>query len=161
MSSVALDTERAGYQAAELLDKLMSGKKLKPKKIMVNPSGIVSRRSSDIFAVEDSQVIEAIKFIYDHVHEPIRTEDVAEAILISRRGLYDKFQRAFNCKVTDYINRVKIEQISRWLIDTDMTVSQIAYKFGFSSPYNVTRYFRKHKDISPLAFRKQNRTLPK
>lgn len=161
LSSVALDVEKAGYQAAQLLDKLMSGKKIRPKKIIVNPTNVVVRRSSDIFAINDSQVVEAIKYIHEHAQEPLRTNDVADAVIISRRGLYDKFKRTFNCKVTDYINRVRIELICQWLTDTDLTISQIAYKFNFSSPYNITKYFRKHKGVNPLQYRNQHRSNPK
>jgi len=155
LSSVALNVEEVGYQAAELLDKLMSGKKIKPKKIPVNPTYVVTRRSSDIFAINDKEVADAVSFIYEHAKEPIQIIDVAEAVGISRRGLYDKFRRTLNCSVSDYINRVRIDLTARWLIHTNMTISQIALKLGFSSPDHIAQYFRKHKGINPSEFRRR------
>ena len=55
MSSIALNTEKAGYEAAQLLDKLMSGEKQTKKIIVAEPTHVVTRQSTDIIAVEDEE----------------------------------------------------------------------------------------------------------
>jgi len=54
MSSVAVNFEHAGYEAASVLDRLMRGMKRVPFRIVVRASRVVPRRSTDIVAVEDS-----------------------------------------------------------------------------------------------------------
>ena len=53
LSSIALNTKRAGYEAAELLDKLMAGEKIENQRIIVHPTHVVTRQSTDILAIED------------------------------------------------------------------------------------------------------------
>ncbi|MCK4999426.1 MAG: XylR family transcriptional regulator, partial [Anaerohalosphaera sp.] len=61
LSSIELATEKGGYEAAELLDQLMSGRKAKHKHIVVCPSRVVARRSTDSLAIEDLEVAEAVR----------------------------------------------------------------------------------------------------
>ena len=76
LSSVSLNFERAGYEAAELLDKLMSGETTTNQTIIVRPTHIVTRQSTDIMAVEDSEVAEAVRFIREHASRGVTVQDV-------------------------------------------------------------------------------------
>ena len=62
VSSVALDVEKAGFRVSELLDKMMAGKKLPPQTVFVRPIKVVTRQSTDIVAVEDKLVAQALIF---------------------------------------------------------------------------------------------------
>ena len=86
LSSVELDTERGGYEAAALLEKLMQGRVRKPQRLIVVPLHVVTRRSSDIIALEDVEVAAALKFIHDRATNPICIEDVVEHVQLSRRA---------------------------------------------------------------------------
>ena len=66
LSSVALNLENAGYQAAEFLDTLMDNPKVAPRQIPVEARWIVSRRSTDVFALDDPYVAAAVRFIRAH-----------------------------------------------------------------------------------------------
>ena len=59
MSSVVLNLERAGYQAAELLDGLMAGRVQEPQRISVEALWVIPRRSTDVVAIEDRHVAAA------------------------------------------------------------------------------------------------------
>jgi len=56
LTSIALNVESAGFEAASLLDQLIRKKKVAIKEIMVTPSHVVQRQSSDILAVDDTEV---------------------------------------------------------------------------------------------------------
>ena len=56
LSSVALDVEKAGFRASELLNKMMAGRKMKPQTVIVQPNRVVMRQSTNIIAVEDKLV---------------------------------------------------------------------------------------------------------
>lgn len=155
LSSIALNTEDAGYKAAHTLDKLMSGQKLAYCHIVVHPTYVVPRKSSDIFAINDRQVVEAISFIYEHSSEPLQIEDVASEVGISNRSLNEKFKKTFNCSVSVYVKKIRTELIAKLLTDTNMTISQIAYKLGFSNPNHIAQYFRDCKGINPSQYRQQ------
>jgi LacI family transcriptional regulator len=107
MSSIALNTEKAGYEAAELLDKLMSGKKMRGQNIVVNTTHVVARQSTDILAVEDRIVAEAIRFVRQHSTEAIQVDDVVNHVAMSRRNLELRFHRALSRSIYSEIKRVR------------------------------------------------------
>ena len=155
LSSVALNVQKGGYEAAELLDKLMAGEKPKKQTIIIEPTHIVTRRSTDILAIEDHEVAEAVSFICRHSKEPIQVNDVVNEIALSRRVLERRFRKVLNRSVLGEIRRVRIEQVARMLVETNLPISRIASALGYYSVENIGRYFRREKGMSPLAYRKQ------
>ena len=60
LSSISLNAQRIGYEAAALLDRMMSGQPPPQEGVVVHPEGVVSRRSTDILMVSDPDVAEAL-----------------------------------------------------------------------------------------------------
>lgn len=155
MSSVALNFERAGYEAAQALHKLMSRTRDVPRQITVQATHIVARRSTDVVAVEDEPVAKALQFIRDHPRESLAVADVARAVGLSRRVLERRFRREINSSVLAEIRRVRTDQIARLLVETHLPVSDIAESLGFADAQHFARYFRAGKQLTPLAYRKR------
>lgn len=155
ISSVALGVEEAGYQAAELLDQLMKGQKIKPRSILVQPVTVVTRQSSDITAVEDAVVAEAVRFIRANCRRPLQVHDVLDELAASRRGLYDRFLHTLGCSVHQYIKKVRVAQIEAMLLETSHSVGEIAEILGFPSSEHIALYFRSVKGMNPHAFRER------
>ncbi len=154
MSSVAVHFERAGYEAALVLLRLLQGKRRAPSKIIVRASHVVARRSTDITAASDPHVIRALQFIRDHNRENILVDKIARVAGLSRRALEIKFRKEMGCAIRPYIQRVRTDQIARLLVETDLPIGQIAESLGFSDAQHFARYFRGGKHLSPLAFRR-------
>jgi LacI family transcriptional regulator len=155
MSSVALNFERAGYEAAQALDKLMRRSRGVPPQITVEATHIVARRSTDVVAVDDEPVAKAMQYIRDHPRESLAVTDVARAVGLSRRVLERRFRRELNSSVLAEIRRVRTDQIARQLLETHLPVSDIAESMGFVDAQHFARYFRAGKQLSPLAYRKR------
>jgi LacI family transcriptional regulator len=156
LSSVVLNAERAGYEAAELLDQLMAGEKMVGQTIWARPSRVVTRKSTDILAIEDKDVADAIRFIRENAKKAIQVDDVVRATAISRRVLEKRFRKEVGRSIFGEIKRNRTDLIARMLLETDWSVSQIALKSGFSNIDHFSRYFRQEMGIRPLAFRKNN-----
>jgi LacI family transcriptional regulator len=154
LSSVALNFERSGYEAAELLHKLMAGKKVANKKIVVHPTHVVTRQSTDILAMEDPDVVEAVRFIRQHSKEPIQVSDVVEAATVSRRLLYQRFHEVLGCSPKEEIRRARVEQIVRLLMETNLPISKIALTLGYANVAHIARYFRQEKGMNLQTYRK-------
>ena len=153
LSSVAVNFERAGYEAAHVLAGLMK-REAAPSRIIVSPTHVVPRRSTSLLAVEDAHLARALRFIRDRVEESPSVEAVARAAAISRRALEKRFRDSLGRSVLDEIRRVRTDQIARLLVETDLPVAQIAERLGFTDVQHVARYFRSAKAMSPLAYRK-------
>lgn len=154
MSSVAINFERAGYEAALVLYRLLRGRRPVQSKITVAATHVVARRSTDFMAVSNPQVSKAMRFIRDHARENIMVLDVSHAAGLSRRALEIKFRQEIGCSVHQYIRRVRTDQIVRLLVETDSPVRQIAESLGFPDVRHFARYFRAGKRVSPLAYRR-------
>ncbi|MCT3897449.1 substrate-binding domain-containing protein [Elizabethkingia anophelis] len=86
-------------------------------------------------------------------------ENLAEILNISRIQLYRKIKAIFNINVNDYINNIRLEQAKVMLQDPGFTISEIAYKTGFSSPNYFSTVFKSKFGISPNVFRKSPNEL--
>jgi len=155
LTSIALNTEKAGYEAAQLLDMMMFKKKWGKKDIMVRPSHVVTRQSTDMLALEDAEVVDAIRFIRQNAKKKIRVDDVASAAGISRRGLEKRFRKLLNRSVQQEIRRVRNSLICKMLVDTGMSIATIAQAMGFGGAEHIARYFRKEMGMSLRAYRKE------
>lgn len=154
LTSIALDVESAGYEAAKLLDKLINNKNIYGQQIIVSPTHVVQRQSSDILAVNDPEVASAIRFIKENSKNKILVNDIVRKTRVSRRTLEQRFRRTVHRSVYDEIRQVRVESISRLLIETDLSIYQIASLFNFTDVEHISRYFKKEKGISLREFRK-------
>jgi len=155
LSSIALDFAKAGHEAAELLDHLMSNQSIPQHMITVHPSHIVTRASTDILAIDDRDVALAVQFIRQHANTLIQIGDVLHEVTCSQRTLHHKFQTNLGRSVHQEIKRVRIERIAKLLRETDLPISTIAIKLGYSNINHISRYFQQAMNITPLAYRKQ------
>jgi len=156
ISSIALNTEGAGYEAAELLDHLMKGDEMAGQVIPVQPTHIVTRMSTDMLAVADAEVAAGLRFIRRHSNRLIQVSDVVEATNVSRRVLEKRFKAILRRSVHQEIRRVRVNSIVQLLVDTDMSVTDIAIHCGSDGVEHIARYFRKETGVSLREYRKQH-----
>ncbi|MBN2425110.1 MAG: DNA-binding transcriptional regulator [Calditrichaceae bacterium] len=154
LTSIALNVESAGYRAASLMDYMISAKKASRRHILVSPTHVVQRQSSDILAVNDPEVAQAINYIRQNAKNKILVKDVVQTTCLSRRTLERRFKNAIHRSIYGEIRRVRIELISKMLIDTDLSISQISALFNFTDTEHISRYFKIEKGIGLREFRK-------
>ena len=92
LSSLDRNAECVGYKAAELLDRKMNRKKLPRRPIVVPPKGVVVRRSTEVMALDDPDISEALRYIADYATQGIGLSEVAEHVGLSRSTLCRRFQ---------------------------------------------------------------------
>jgi LacI family transcriptional regulator len=154
LTSIALNVESAGYEAAKLMDIMITNKKISGKQIMVSPTHIVERQSSDILAVNDPEVAQAIYYIKKNAKNKILVKDVVKTTHLSRRTLERRFKQTIRRSIYSEIKRVRIELISKMLIETDLPISHIASFFNFTDVEHISRYFKIEKGVGLREFRK-------
>jgi LacI family transcriptional regulator len=157
LSSVAFNLEQAGYQAAELLDGLMSGTIQRPQQITVKSLWVVPRRSSDVIATEDRRVATVLRFIRDHAKQPIGVGDVSKQAGISRRSLEIRFRRALGRSIRSEIQRVRLAHTKHLLLETNLPAERVADLAGFSSLAYLSNVFRREVGMPLAQFRRQMR----
>jgi LacI family transcriptional regulator, galactose operon repressor len=157
LSSIALATERGGYAAAALLATLMSGRTPENKVITVYPSHTVPRQSTNTLAIDDPAIVRALRLVRENSNRHLRVADLTAASGLSRRALQDRFKQYLGRTPMEEIHHGRVERIARLLVETNMTVGEIAAASGFEFDAHVARFFSFHTGMTPLAYRKKNR----
>lgn len=154
LSSVCHDLEGMAYQAAAVLDRLMAGLKPPREVLRVRPKGVVTRRSTDIVAIENLQVARALRYIQDHCTDPLLgVNEVVSNTDLSRRDLEKAFRHELRRTVHEEIVRVRMERVKALLSTTKADVVDIAAATGFLHPGNLFRTFRKFFGVTPTRYR--------
>ncbi len=161
LTSVEQGCRQAGYEAAALLDRWMAGQTVPGGKHHFGPAGIVSRRSTEILAANDPDVIAALRFIHQHALEPIGLADVLNATQSSNSTLRRRFKTLVGRTIHEEIRRVRIERAEQLLISTDLPFRQIARQTGFSSAQYMATVLRQHSGLSPRDYRWRSSPAPR
>jgi LacI family transcriptional regulator len=161
LSSVDIDGRRIGYEAAALLSRRMAGRLLNCNLHLVPPSHIAMRQSTDVLAISDSDVAEAIRFIRENAHRGIRVSDVTAEIGLSRRTLERRFRHCLHRSLKTEILRVQIENAKMLLAQSGLSVEAIGKQCGFPNFKYFGQVFRRETGVTPRAFRQQSPILPR
>jgi transcriptional regulator GlxA family with amidase domain len=105
--------------------------------------------------VTADRISRACEHIQAHLAEPIYVADLAAMVGLGRSAFSRLFKRSTGRSVPKYVNEMRIDRACQLLVETDLTVSQIAYDCGFISPAHFQRQFREHQACTPLAFRQK------
>ena len=157
LTSIEQGSRRIGYEAALLLERLIAGKKVPRKRTLLEPEGIVVRQSTDILAIEEDTIAQAVAFIREHACDPIQVSDVLGRVDVSRSTLDKQFRATLGRTVHAEMQRVKIEQAKRLLATTEMPIRHIAPRCGFEYLQYFTTVFRQQTGRTPGQYRKDSR----
>jgi AraC-like DNA-binding protein len=154
MSSIEPNTTATGYLAAHLLDLMMQGLTVEPGLRLIEPTRIVTRQSSDIFAVDDPLVSKALRFIRARSDQNLAVDAVLRHVGLSRRALDYRFAATLGRTVHSEIIRVRMGHVAELLSSTDWTVQQISERLNFSHAEYMSFAFKKHTGQSPGQYRR-------
>ena len=144
-----------GYQAAAMIDGLMRGKASYPLHGLVTPDRLIQRDSTDVFLCEDALVKQAMQYIAEHCRQELTVVEVADALNVSDRTLYRRFDEVLGRPIKDEIKRLRAERLKVMVEETQMPLKQIAEMYGFSTPTQFSRYFKDAMGMTPSAYRKK------
>ena len=159
ITSVDTNLELLGYRAAATLDELMHGGKVPAQPLRVPAQAVIPRKSSDLLAINHPNIARAIRFIWEHAHEPINVADVVRVAAMSRRGLHEAFLQQIGRTPGDEIRRVRIDAARRRLAETDEKVESVAMSCGYQSLNSFCVAFKNATDKSPGQFRREARGI--
>jgi LacI family transcriptional regulator len=155
LTSIQLNTQQIGVLAAEMLQARMDGRRAPPGETLVSPQKIVTRRSTDRFAVDDEAVALALDHMREHVGNTIYVEEVARAAGVTRRVLELRFRAALGTSVYAEAQRLHFERALELMPEPALTLGEIAYASGFESPSVFASAFRRRHGFTPSEYRRR------
>jgi LacI family transcriptional regulator len=159
LSSIDLNSRRIGYEAAALLTRRMTGRSLRSKPLSIPPSHVVTRRSTDVLAIDDADVAQAIGLIRQRAGKGICVSEVAAGVGLSRRVLERRFRQWLRRSPKAEIVRVQIEAAKMLLAQSELSIEAIARQCGGASFKYFGQLFRRETGLTPRAFRKARRVM--
>lgn len=157
LSSVDLPWEAIGVEAAKLLERMAAGHAAPAQPLLLPPSRVVTRGSTDVLAIEDAAVARAVRFIREHAHRSIGVDEAAAAAAVSRRVLEKRFRRSLRRSPLEEIRLRRIELAKDLLVNTDLPLGDIAERCGFATAQRFSTTFRQLTGDKPIGYRKRFR----
>ena len=158
LSSVIPNTHRTGYEAAALLDRMMSGEEVAAEPHLIPPLGIAARQSTDVLAIDDRDVVRAMQFIRAHACEGIDVSDVLAAVNVSRRVLEQRFRKLLRRSPHEEILHLRLARVQQLLSETDLPLYLIAESTGFEHVEYLSVAFKRELGLTPREFRERARS---
>jgi LacI family transcriptional regulator len=153
LSSVDVNAEGIGYEAAALLDRMMGGAKAPARAVKVVPRGVVTRRSTDLVASEDEELNRAIRYIRENACRGLQVMDVLRFMGMSRAPLQQRMKQLVGRTLHQEIQHVRIGRAKELLSRSRLTIKQVARESGFASVQYMTRLFRAVTGETPARYR--------
>lgn len=157
LSSVDVGSDRIGYEAASLLDRMMNGEATFSEPVLFEPVGVIKRQSTDIVFCEDLQIGLAIRFIRQNACNNVSVTDVHRQVRLSRTLLNRRFKSIVGHSPKQEILRVQMEVAQKMLVNSPDNIQTVAYRCGFNEAWYFTAVFRKHTGLTPAAYRRKHK----
>lgn len=85
-----------------------------------------------------------------------RIQEYARALNLHPNYLNTVIKSKTGKPVGTWIAEKTISEAKALLINTDLSIKEIAYRLGFAESPHFSNYFKKHTDISPVLYRKEH-----
>lgn len=157
ITSIDCGFHKVGERGAELLGNLMDRKPNTEKHIILPPVSLIPRRSTDAYDVKDGDVAQALRFMADNCHRPIKVRDVIAQASLSWRSMERRFHEVRGGTIAGEIRRLRVERAKRLLSETEMLVKQVAEACGFADTRRLCEVFAKDVGESPERYRLSRR----
>lgn len=140
LTSVAVDHEEEGVNAARLLQRMMGGRMKVYRQIFRSKSmKIVERESTRAVAPAAHLVESALQYISDNAAKGLKVADVVAHLRVSRRLLDMRFRQYHSETLGEAIMRLRLDEVRKRLLTTSLSVQKVAATCGFPN----VRYLRK------------------
>lgn len=155
LSALSLDFARVGCESMRLLDRLMRGEPAPAAPLLLPPSGIVARQSSDVRGMRDQEVARIRRLIREQAHQPLAVKEVLPHTALSRSALERRFEKHLGHSLHDEIVQARMERAQRLLRETLLPVTQVAAQSGYANYAVFSVAFRRHTGVRALDYRRR------
>ena len=156
LSSVNLDIEQGGYAMAQMIEAIkQTGQQ--GNDIIIQPTGIIPRQSTNTFAAVEPYVQKAIDFIHNNLDRQFTITDLLRHLPVSRRLFEIRFREVTGFTPHNYMIRHRIERFAQRLLSSALPIKEIAFDMEFNNYGNLIRLFKTYLGCTPSEYREQHR----
>jgi len=156
LSSISLDLERIGWEAAKALAAFLDGRPAAAA-VAVPPREVVERESTRTVRTGDELVDRALAVIHGEGGPRATVSQILASVHCSRRTLEKRFRAALGRGIHEEVVRRRVETARRLLRETNLTVASVAGETGFASAQRFYAAFGRVQGTTPGAYRRSYR----
>ena len=143
-----------GYKAGEYLDDLIHGRVGEDElSRLYAPGDVITRRSTDVYAVNHDGVLKALKFIQQNFRGGITTQDIVKASEMSHNGLLKAFKTHLKRTPSEELLRVRLDSAKELLQNSNLSINEIAGEAGFGDYHSLYFAFKRVFGQTPKEYR--------
>ena len=117
-------------------------------------------RAAENTGTQESVYAQSVRYIEEHFAERISLKDISDKLGYSVPYICKVFKAQSGRSVFAFLDWLRLKKAEELILYTSLTVTEIAYSIGFSDSNYFSNFFKKHKKLSPTAFRKSSRDVP-
>ncbi len=159
ITSIQPDTQRIGYDAAAMLDRMMDGGSAPGDLTLIPPKEVIVRGSTDVVAIEDRLTATAYRHLREHACDGTPVNRIIDNLPLSRRSLERRIRGHFGRSPSELITEIRLKELKRLLEETDLPLKGISGLTGFSHNEHMTVFFRKQVGQPPGKYRKERKSI--
>lgn len=159
VTTIDQERPRVGYEAMQLLDRLMHGGRAPKAPVLIPPAGIIQRRSSDMRSMRDPEMAALRRLIRERADQRLVVKELVGMSSLTRRVLERRFRKHVGHSPHEDIVLARIERAQRLLRETLMPVTRVAAQCGYANYSVFSVAFRKHAGMSALEYRRRGLTV--
>lgn len=159
LSSIDMGYAQLGYEAAKRLDSLISGV-VSGEPIYAPPKAMVVRHSSDVYAVSDPKVAQALRFMAEHVGGALSVQEIARSVGLERQSLERRFRRHVGRSINDELIRLRVSKLRRLLVQSGRPLKELSEQAGFGTTVSMHTMFKRRTGMTPEAYRQKHGPRP-
>lgn len=107
-----------------------------------------------MFMDHSLNVRNSLEYIENNLSENISLDDIAKKACLSKYHYHRLFHKTVGESVKSYINRKRMENAAKELIETDQSIIDIALKYQYASQEAFSRAFKKTFSLTPGKYRR-------
>lgn len=108
---------------------------------------------------KDSFIREVMRIVEENMVNPnFKLDDLAEQMLLSKTVLHRKFKDILDETPNQFIRNLRLKKAERLLINSDLTISEIAYLTGFNHSHYFIKCFKEVYEETPKNYKLRHKT---
>ncbi len=116
-------------------------------------SEIYFREKVDGVSKQNKHITTIIRFMYQHINENLRLEDLSRELDLSKSYINAVFKKYANRAPIDFFINLKMQEACKLLKSTELYIREISSLLGYEDPYYFSRIFKKAIGMSPREYR--------
>lgn len=138
----------------EAVEKAIAIDEEKTKKGLINKIVDDTLLEANEYQSLNNSIQEVMDYVEDNFNEDISLKGIAEIVHLNASYLSSLFKEELNMTFSEYLTRRRIQEAKRLLMQTDLTINEIAEKVGYQTAKYFIKIFKQYENTTPNSYRK-------